>query len=406
MSVRPRGHARADPARSRRIIEKDDCVPSLTFETVRQDSQTNARLGRLCTAHGAVDTPVFMPVGTRGTVKGIIPTQLRDAGTTILLANTYHLALRPGADVVAQLGGLHRFMAWDGPILTDSGGFQVFSLATLTSVDDEGVTFKSHIDGAAIRLDPETAIRIQEQLGADIIMALDQCPPLPAGRAALEQAVERTIRWAARCKQAHRHPNQALFAIVQGGLDLDLRGRCLESLAGIGFSGYALGGLSVGEPPEQTTAFLHRFASRLPADRPRYLMGVGRPIDMIEAVAAGVDMFDCVMPTRNGRNSFAFTDAGFMRLRNTCYKIDDRPLEDGCGCPACAHFSRAYLRHLFLSDEMLGPILVSLHNLAYYHRWMTRIREAIAAGTFGQLLGECRLTRGSLDDKEQQCSDS
>ncbi len=378
----------------------------LTFETLKHDSETNARLGRMHTAHGAVDTPVFMPVGTRGTVKGLIPTQLRDAGTTILLANTYHLALRPGADVVARLGGLHRFMAWDGPILTDSGGFQVFSLATLNKIDDDGVTFRSHIDGEIVRLSPERAVRVQEQLGADIAMILDQCPPLPAEPSILVQAVQRTICWAERCKQAHQHPGQALFAIVQGGLDLQLRGRCLDALTAIDFPGYALGGLSVGEPPEQTTAFLNKFAARLPADRPRYLMGVGRPIDIIEAVAAGMDMFDCVMPTRNGRNSFAFTDAGSLRLRNACYKTDDRPMEEDCGCPACARFSRGYLRHLFLADEMLGPILVSLHNIAYYHRWMKRIREAIAAGTFGRLLAECRSARESYDEKEQPCSDS
>jgi queuine tRNA-ribosyltransferase len=296
-------------------------------------------------------------------------------------------------------------MAWDGPILTDSGGFQVFSLATLNKIDDDGVTFRSHLDGETIRLSPEMTVRIQEQLGADIAMVLDQCPSLPAEPAILQQAVERTIRWAARCKQAHQRPDQVLFAIVQGGLDLDLRGRCLEALAAMDFSGYAIGGLSVGEPPEQTSAFLRQFAWRLPADRPRYLMGVGRPIDIIEAVATGIDMFDCVMPTRNGRNSFAFTDAGSLRLRNARYKTDDRPLEEGCDCPACAHFSRAYLRHLFLADEMLGPILVSLHNIAYYHRWMHRIREAIAAGAFGRLLAECRSARESSDEKEQQCPD-
>jgi queuine tRNA-ribosyltransferase len=347
-----------------------------------------------------------MPVGTRGTVKGITPDQLRAAGTTMLLANTYHLALRPGAEIVAQLGGLHRFMAWDGPILTDSGGFQVFSLATLNKIDDDGVTFRSHLDGEVIRLSPERAVLIQEQLGADVAMVLDQCPPQPAEPAALQQAVDRTIRWAAACRQAHRRPDQALFAIVQGGLDVALRSRCLDALVQLDFPGYAIGGLSVGEPPEQTAAFLHEFAWRLPADRPRYLMGVGRPIDIIEGVAAGIDMFDCVMPTRNGRNSFAFTDAGCLRLRNACYKTDERPLQEGCDCPACKGFSRAYLRHLFLVDEMLGPILVSLHNIAYYHRWMHRIREAIAAGAFGRMLAECRAAAESSDDKEQQCSDS
>lgn len=379
---------------------------AVTISALKQDTDTHARLGRLSTPHGRVDTPVFMPVGTRGTVKGITPDQLLAAGTTMLLANTYHLALRPGSDVVAHLGGLHRFMGWDGPILTDSGGFQVFSLATLSNIDGDGVTFRSHLDGEIIRLTPETAVRIQEQLGADVAMVLDQCPPLPAEPAIIEQAVDRTIRWAAACRQAHQRPDQALFAIVQGGLDIDLRVRCLDALVQLDFPGYAIGGLSVGEPPEQTTAFLRDFAWRLPADRPRYLMGVGRPIDIIEAVAAGVDMFDCVMPTRNGRNSFAFTDAGCLRLRNARYKTDDRPLQEGCDCPACARFSRAYLRHLFLADEMLGPILVSLHNIAYYHRWMNRIREAIAAGAFGRLLADCRSAHESSDDKEPQCSDS
>jgi queuine tRNA-ribosyltransferase len=375
----------------------------LQFQIATQDAATHARLGTLTLPHGGIETPVFMPVGTRASVKGILPDQLLAAGTTILLANTYHLAIRPGAEIVAELGGLHDFMAWPGPILTDSGGFQVFSLATLNKVDDEGVTFKSHVDGAIMRLDPAGAIRIQELLGADIIMAFDQCPPLPADRARLEDAVDRTIRWAAQCKEAHTRTDQALFGIIQGGLDLELRHRCLDALAAMDFPGYAIGGLSVGEKPEQTARFLHQFAWKLPDDRPRYLMGVGRPIDIIEGVAAGIDMFDCVMPTRNGRNSFAFTDGGFLRLRNTCYKTDARPLEEGCDCPACAHFSRAYLRHLFLADEMLGPILVSLHNIAYYHRWMKRIRDAIASGTFERLLAECRSANQSPDDEDPQC---
>ena len=378
-------------------------MTALQFRVTTQDTATHARLGLLALPHGCVETPVFMPVGTRASVKGILPDQLQAAGTSILLANTYHLAIRPGAEIVAQLGGLHSFMAWPGPILTDSGGFQVFSLATLNSVDNEGVTFKSHVDGAIMRLDPARAIRIQELLGADIIMAFDQCPPLPADSARLDDAVNRTIRWAAQCREAHTREDQALFGIIQGGLDLDLRHRCLDALAAIGFPGYAIGGLSVGEKPEQTARLLHQFAWRLPDDRPRYLMGVGRPIDIIEGVAAGIDMFDCVMPTRNGRNSFAFTDGGFLRLRNTCYKTDNRPLEDGCNCPACARFSRAYLRHLFLADEMLGPILVSLHNIAYYHRWMKRIREAIASGTFERLLEECRAANQSPDDEEPKC---
>jgi queuine tRNA-ribosyltransferase len=378
-------------------------VTSFGLEILNRDPESRARLGRLTTPHGTVQTPVFMPVGSCGAVKGITPDQLQRAGTQMVLANTYHLALRPGAEVVAGLGGLHRFMAWDGPILTDSGGFQVFSLATLTDIDDHGVTFKSHIDGAMVRLDPARAIQIQEQLGADIVMALDECPALPATPAALQQAVERTVRWAAQCQQAQTRTDQALFGIVQGGLDLDLRQRCLDELAALDFPGYAIGGLSVGEGPEEMTALVGQFTRRMPEDRPRYLMGVGRPIDILRAVAAGIDMFDCVLPSRNGRNSFAFVRSGYLRLRNAKYRRDDRPLETGCGCYTCGRFSRGYLRHLFLADEMLGPILVSLHNIAYYHRWMGRIRETIAAGTFGRLLAEYEPASERPNDEEATC---
>ncbi|MFQ5429555.1 MAG: tRNA guanosine(34) transglycosylase Tgt [Phycisphaerae bacterium] len=370
------------------------------FTVTHRDSTTRARLGRFRTPHGDIQTPVFMPVGTRGCVRGITPRQLIETGTTLLLANTYHLSLRPGAEVIHRLGGLHRFMGWDGPILTDSGGFQVFSLAGLNAVDEKGVSFQSHIDGAPVRFDPERAIAIQEALGADIIMAFDQCPALPAEIGVLRAVVERTIRWADRCRRAHRRADQALFGIVQGGLDLDLRGRCLDALVGLDFPGYALGGLSVGEHPEEMAGFLHTFAARMPDDRPRYLMGVGRPVDLIRAVAAGMDMFDCVLPTRNGRNSYAFTDAGTLRLRNARHIRDEQPLEPGCACYCCKHFSRAYLRHLFLAEEMLGPILVSLHNIAYYHRWMRRIREAIAADTLSDLLGECERNRTRPSDDE------
>ncbi len=358
------------------------------FEVTHRDAGTRARLGRFATPHGTIETPVFMPVGTRGSVKGLFPSQLREIGTTILLANTYHLALRPGSKTVADLGGLHRFMAWDGPILTDSGGFQVFSLATLNAVDDDGVSFKSHIDGAPMRLDPASSMSIQQELGADIIMAFDECPALPSSHDVLVRAVDRTIRWAAACKQAKTRDDQALFGIVQGGLEVDLRKRCLDALVEIGFPGYAIGGLSVGESPELMARCLNDFAHLMPEDHPRYLMGVGRPLDLIRAVASGVDMFDCVMPTRNGRNSFAFTDAGFVRLRNAKYRLDERPLEDSCDCDCCKHFTRAYLRHLFLADEMLGPILVSLHNIAYYHRWMRRIRDAIREGRLQEMLHE------------------
>ncbi|MCG8406860.1 MAG: tRNA guanosine(34) transglycosylase Tgt [Phycisphaerales bacterium] len=359
------------------------------FEVIQREANTQARLGRFHTPHGAIETPVFMPVGTRGAVKGMTPDGLVCAGTTILLANTYHLALRPGSDAIAEFGGLHKFMAWERPILTDSGGFQVFSLATLNDVDDSGVTFKSHIDGATLRLDPGRAVAIQEQLGADIIMAFDECRALPATPSELEKAVDRTIRWAEASKRSQKRTDQALFGIVQGGLDLDLRRRCLDAIVEIGFPGYAVGGLSVGESPDEMAGFLSKFVRHMPEDKPRYLMGVGRPIDLIRAVTSGIDMFDCVMPTRNGRNSFAFTDNGFVRLRNSQYRLDSRPLEDGCPCYTCNHFSRGYLRHLFLADEMLGPILVSLHNIAYYHRWMQRIRDAIASDRLNQMLAEC-----------------
>ena len=374
------------------------------IEILLRDRDTHARLGRLITPHGTINTPVFMPVGTRGAVKGVAPDRLRLAGTEMVLANTYHLNLRPGAEAVAVLGGLHRFMAWDGPILTDSGGFQVFSLATLTSIDNDGVTFRSHLDGEPVRLDPAGAVRIQEQLGADVIMSLDECVRLPAARPELEQAVARTIRWAEACKRAQTRSDQALFAIVQGGLNLDLRIRCLDALTAMDFPGYAIGGLSVGERPEEMADLLRDFAWQLPDDRPRYLMGGGRPIDILRAVASGIDMFDCVLPTRNGRNSFAFTDAGFLRLRNARYRTDPRPLEEACDCYACAHFSRAYLRHLFLADEMLGPILVSLHNIAYYQRWMRRIREAIAAGALSRMLAETEAAATNKDlNEDREC---
>ena len=274
-----------------------------------------ARRGVIHTPHGDIDTPAFMPVGTRAAVKGLTPAQLAETGSQVLLANTYHLMLRPGAEIVAALGGLQRLMGWSGAILTDSGGYQVFSLSELRQLDNDGVTFRSHIDGQLVRLTPESAIAIQNQLGADIIMALDECPPLPAKPGALRAAIERTIAWARRCRAAHQRPDQALYGIVQGGLELDVRRACLAELVAIGFDGYALGGLSVGEPPADMHAFLDAFAHELPADRPRYLMGVGTPRDLVAAVAAGIDQFDCVLPTRNGRKGYAFTSLGARRLR-------------------------------------------------------------------------------------------
>ncbi|HPF40013.1 MAG TPA: tRNA guanosine(34) transglycosylase Tgt [Phycisphaerae bacterium] len=372
------------------------------FHVHHEDPQTHARSGTFSTPHGVIQTPVFMPVGTRGSVKGLTPAQLADVGSEIILANTYHLALRPGAEVVRDLGGLHTFNGWSGPILTDSGGFQVFSLATLNAIDDEGVSFQSHIDGAKMRLDPAASIGIQEKLGADIIMAFDECPALPAERATLERAVERTIRWAKACRDVKTRDDQALFGIVQGGLNTDMRLRCLDALVELDLPGYAIGGLSVGEDPREMAACLDAVAHRMPANKPRYLMGVGRPIDIVRAVAAGVDMFDCVMPTRNGRNSFAFTEAGVLRLRNAKYKLDESPLDPACDCYCCRTFSRGYLRHLFLADEMLGPIMVSLHNISHYHRLIRRIRAAIASGTMAALKAEMESRETAGPERPQE----
>lgn len=387
-----------------------------SFELLATDQR--ARCGRIVTPHGVIDTPAFMPVGTRAAIKGVSPEQMRATGTQVILANTYHLMLRPGADVVAQLGGVQRFMSWNGPMLTDSGGFQVFSLAELRRLDDQGVVFRSHIDGALVTLTPESSIEIQNKLGADIIMALDECPPLdarasvqgvtvgtsesengatarpalptfaPARLPTIEDAVRRTIAWARRSKAAHRRADQALYGIVQGGLDVELRRTCLEALVEIGFDGYALGGLSVGEAPSQMWALLDSFADQLPAGKPRYLMGVGTPIDLVHAVAAGIDQFDCVLPTRNGRKGYAFTSRGVLRMKNAVHKLADEPIDPECGCQACAGFSRGYLRHLFMNDEVLGATLVSIHNVAYYQGLMRRMREAIAAGAWARFRSE------------------
>lgn len=352
------------------------------FRFERRHTCGRARCGVIHTPHGAIDTPAFMPVGTSAAVKGLTPDQLAETGTQIVLANTYHLLLRPGPEVVEHLGGLHRFMGWQRPILTDSGGFQVFSLAALRKLNDNGVVFQSHIDGTVFELTPERSIQVQNQLGADIAMALDECPPLPAEPARLTEAVTRTLNWAQRSRAAHRRPDQALYGIVQGGLDLQLRARCLDGLVAIGFDGYALGGLSVGETPEQMWRLLAEFAHALPADKPRYLMGVGTPRDLVEAVAAGIDQFDCVLPTRNGRKGYAFTSAGVLRLRNARHRLDARPLDADCACYTCRRFSRAYLRHLLTQGQTLGGALVSIHNLHFYQSLMAAMRAAILAGDF------------------------
>ena len=330
-----------------------------------------------------------MPVGTQGTVKGVDPGRLRETGAQIILANTYHLTLRPGEETIAALGGLHAFMGWDGPILTDSGGFQVFSLAERMTIDEQGVKFRSHIDGAPVELTPERAVAIQEQLGSDVAMVLDHVVALPNERDVVADAMCRSLRWAERCRAAATRQDQAVFAIVQGGLDTELRAESAQSLVAMDFSGYAIGGLSVGETPTEMYAVVDITVPILPPGRPRYLMGVGRPIDLLEAIARGVDLFDCVMPTRNGRNALAFTDAGPIRLRNQQHALDRQPLDFTCPCLACRH-SRGYLRHLFQAGEMLGPMLVSIHNLTYYQRLLADARRAIAESRFAAFLRERR----------------
>jgi queuine tRNA-ribosyltransferase len=358
--------------------------PPVRFTHLAKDAGSDARLGLLDTPSGSVETPAFMPVGTQATVKGLTPDQIRATGTKMLLANTYHLAIRPGESVVAAIGGLHTFMGWDGPILTDSGGFQVFSLSARNRVTDDGVAFRSHLDGRLLELTPERATTIQEQLGADVAMCLDHCPALPASKPAIADAVERTIAWAKRCKAAHTRAGQALFGIVQGGSHADLRARCAGELLALDFDGYAVGGVSVGEDRAEVREALAVTTHLLPAERPRYLMGVGRPQDILDAVATGIDLFDCVMPTRNGRNATCFSENGYVKLRNAAHRIDPGPIEEGCDCLACRRFSRAYIRHLFMAKEMLGPILATIHNLTFLHRFTSKIRAAILAGRFVQ----------------------
>jgi queuine tRNA-ribosyltransferase len=359
------------------------------FEFLHADTKTQARRGRLHLPHGVVETPAFMPVGTQGTVKGLTIDQVAGTGAQILLGNTYHLSLRPGSELIAELGGLHRFMGWNRPILTDSGGFQIFSLGEMNKVTEDGATFKSHLDGSKIHLRPEDAIRIQEQLGSDIAMVLDHVIALPASDEAVLDASDRSVRWAQRCKDAAVRQDQAMFAIVQGGLNPNVRVRCAEQLMEVGFDGYAVGGLSVGEPPPEMYRILDIVCPVLPTDQPRYLMGVGRPIDLVEGIARGIDMFDCVMPTRNGRNATAFTANGLLKMRNQSHARDDSPIEPDCHCLACKH-SRAYIRHLFQAGEMLGPILLSIHNLTFYQRLMSSARSAIEEDHFEEFLNEQR----------------
>ncbi len=359
-------------------------MTQFSFHLDATDPDTSARTGRWVTPHGVVDTPAFMPVGTLATVKGLLPEQLKTIGAQMVLSNTYHLALRPGSEVVKDLGGLHRFMDWDGPILTDSGGFQVFSLSKMRKMTDEKVVFRSHIDGSLLELSPEKAVRIQEDLGADCIMCLDECPPADDVREKILAAVDRTTLWAKRCRDAQKRDDQALFGIVQGGISEEMRTRSAQALLPIDFPGYAVGGLSVGEAPPDMYRTLDFTVPQLPVEKPRYLMGVGRPEDILEAVCRGIDLFDCVMPTRNGRNAMAFTSAGPVRLRNAVHRKDERPLDSECPCVACTRYSRAYLRHLFVAKEMLGGILVSLHNLAFYQKLVQNLRIAVKSGTVAQ----------------------
>lgn len=353
------------------------------FELLHTDQRSAARRARLHTPRGTVELPTFMPVGTVGTVKGLDVGRLQETGAQIILGNTYHLALRPGDQVVAAHGGLHKFMSWPGPILTDSGGFQVFSLAERAKVTEHGVAFRSHIDGSLMELTPERSIEIQENLGGDFVMQFDHVVALPNRPDVVEDAMWRSIRWAERCLKASRRSDQMVLGIVQGGLDLGLRQASAEALVSLDFPGFAVGGLSVGEEPAEMYQVVEATLPHLPADRPRYLMGVGRPEDLVECIGRGVDMFDCVMPTRNGRNALAFTDTGPVRLRNASHELDQSPLDPHCPCPACQH-SRGYLRHLFQAREMLGPILTSIHNLTYYQRIMAEARIAIEADAFNE----------------------
>ena len=392
--------------KSPRLPKNADVSPPLQFDLIKTDGPT--RLGRVTTRHGSFDTPAFMPVGTQGTIKGILPDHVAATGSQIILANTYHLMLRPGSHVVRDLGDLHKFMSWPGPILTDSGGFQVFSLAEINKITDDGVTFKSHIDGAVVHLTPEKSMQVQNDLGADIIMAFDECPDPSKPIEYQQLAVDRTIRWAEQSLRAHaRSSDQSLFAIVQGGTNLDLRAACAQKLLAMDFPGYAAGGLAVGEGFDTMMKVLQHTVPLLPQNKPRYLMGVGFPRDIVNAVATGIDMFDCVMPTRNGRNAYAFTKDGAIRLRNSQYIEDQGPIETGCDCYACRSFTRGAIRHYFLAGEMLGPILLSLHNIRFYQRLMADLRAAIGIGQFQQFLTtdpRSRLGPAGGDDATQSAT--
>ncbi len=354
----------------------------MTFQLLGGDGA--ARRGRMTFARGTVETPSFMPVGTAGTVKSVTPEEVEEQGAEIILGNTFHLMLRPGMDVIADHGGLHEFMHWSRPILTDSGGFQVWSLKGLRKITEQGVTFQSPVDGSRIFLGPEESMRIQHTLGSDVVMVFDECTHWPSSHDEARRSMELSARWAARCRQAHGDSHGALFGIVQGGMYEDLRAESLERLTAVGFDGYAVGGLSVGEPKEDMLRVLDGLGPLLPADRPRYLMGVGTPADLVEGVTRGIDMFDCVLPTRNARNGWLYTSAGVVKIRNARHRRDTGPLDPDCGCYTCRNYSRAYLCHLYRSNEMLGARLCTLHNLHYYQSLMAAIRAAIENGALAE----------------------
>jgi len=353
------------------------------FDVLARDPDSRARVGRLVTPHGAVETPVFLPVGTQGAAKALSPEQLVGAGVEMLLMNSFHLHLRPGAEVIARLGGLHRFANWERPILTDSGGFQVFSLAELREVSDEGVVFASPVDGRRVALTPEDVITVEKLLGADIIMPLDECAPYPVEEAVARRAAERTVRWAERSRMAQGDGSQALFGIVQGSVFFPVREWCAQALVALDFPGYAVGGVSVGEDPERFREVTGYCLGQLPEDKPRYVMGIGPPADLLWAVGQGADMFDCVLPTRNGRTGYAFTSRGVVHIRNQVHTTSSEPLDPECDCATCRGFTRGYLRHLFQAGEILGLTLLSLHNVRFFCSLMAQAREAIRRGEFG-----------------------
>jgi queuine tRNA-ribosyltransferase len=352
------------------------------FDLIKQDSKTSARLGKMITPHGMVHTPAFMPVGTQGTVKSMLPEEIKNCGAEIILGNTYHLYLRPGHETIKKLGGLHRFMNWPDPILTDSGGFQVYSLGALRKITPDGVMFRSHIDGSKHFLSPQKAIEIQEALGSDIMMCLDECTPYPATLSQTKESLTLTVKWAQLCRTAKSSVDQALFGIIQGGTYLDLRKQAVEQTAVLGFDGYALGGVSVGEPKEIMYEITDSITPLLPADKPRYLMGVGTPQDIVFGVSCGIDMFDCVIPTRCARHGLLFTNSEKIVIKNSRWRECNDPLDETCDCYTCKNYSRAYLRHLYVADEILAMVLNTIHNVRYYMRLLEQIRAALKEGRF------------------------